>query len=232
VIQQWAKLKYGVRVPIIVIPHSFGARLNFNSHLHILVSAGGLQESEGRWVNSLVFDEGKDKGKLMRMWRFAVITCLRAALEAKVLTSDLSPRKLRTRLKMQYERWWNIDIDQFASKEHFSRYAGRYVRRPPIAQYRFTKITDREVRFWAKDKIRKRRVNISCTPEEFVAAWRNTFPTVTDMGFATSGCCHRVQKPGPRPLYLRCWDNRNDFVRNETELGIFTAKGFWSRSPH
>jgi hypothetical protein len=129
---------------------------------------GCLQESEGRWVNSLIFDEYKDKGKLMRMWRFAVITYLRGALKAKVLISDLSPRKLRTRLTMQYERWWNIDIDQFASKEHFLRYAGRYVRRPPIAQYRFTKITDREVQFWAKDKIRKRRVNISCTPEEFV----------------------------------------------------------------
>jgi hypothetical protein len=176
VIRQWAKLKYGVRVPIMVIPHSFGARLNFNSHLHILVSAGGLQESEGRWVNSLVFDEGKDKGKLMRMWRFAVITYLRAALEAKVLTSDLSPRKLTACLKQQYERWWSIDIDQFASKEHFLRYAGRYVRRPPIAQYRFTKITDQEVQFWTKDKIQKRRVNISCTPEEFVAALAEHVP--------------------------------------------------------
>jgi hypothetical protein len=29
---------------------------------------------------------------------------------------------------------------------------------------------DREVQFWAEDKIQKRRVNISCTPEEFVAA--------------------------------------------------------------
>ena len=112
----------------------------------------------------------------MRMWRFAVITYLRAALEAKVLTSDLSPRKLRTRLTMQYERWWNIDIDQFASKEHFLRYAGRYVRRPPIAQYRFTKITDREVQFWTKDKIQKRRVNISCTPEEFVTALAEHVP--------------------------------------------------------
>jgi hypothetical protein len=71
VIRQWAKLKYGVRVPIMVILHSFGARLNFNPHLHILVSAGGLQESEGRWVNSLIFDE--DKGKLMHMWRFALL---------------------------------------------------------------------------------------------------------------------------------------------------------------
>lgn len=176
VIQQWAKLKYGVRVPIMVIPHTFGGRLNFNSHLHILVSAGGLQESEGRWVNSLVFDEDKDKGKLMRMWRFAVISYLRAALKAKVLASDLSPKELRTRLKKQYERWWSIDIDHFVSKEHFLRYAGRYARRPPIAQYRFTKITDREIRFWIKDKIQKRRVNISCTPEEFVATLADHVP--------------------------------------------------------
>src|SRR5664279_4534851 len=124
VIQQWARLKYGVRVPIMVIPHTLGGRLNFNSHLHILVSAGGLQESEGRWVNSLVLDEYMDKGKLMHMWRFAVITYLRAALKAKVLASDLSPQKLRVHLKKQCERWWSVDVDHFASKKHFLRYAG------------------------------------------------------------------------------------------------------------
>jgi hypothetical protein len=52
-----------------VVPHTFGRRLNFNSHLHILVSVGGLQESEGRWIPSLSFD----KGELMRSWRYAVI---------------------------------------------------------------------------------------------------------------------------------------------------------------
>ena len=94
----------------------------------------------------------------------------------KLLTSNLSNAELRTRLRTQYERWWSIDIDHFASKEHFLRYAGRYVRRPPIAQYRFVKITDREVRFWTKDKIQKRRVNISFTPEEFVATLAEQVP--------------------------------------------------------
>ncbi len=59
----------------------------------------------------------------------ADVSYLRAALEAKVLTSDLSPQRLRTRLKNQYERWWSIDVDHFESKKHFLRYAGRYVRR-------------------------------------------------------------------------------------------------------
>jgi hypothetical protein len=41
------------------------------------------------------------------------------------------------------------------------------------------------------------------------------FLTVTDMGFATSGCWHHAQKPGLRPLYLRYWDNRNDLVHDD-----------------
>lgn len=171
VIQQWVKLKHGVRVLIMVLPHTFGGRLNFNSHLHILVSAGGLQESEGRWITSSSFD----RTKLMHMWRFAVITYLREALKARALRSDLSPDKLRRVLQKQY-RWWSIDIDHFASKKHFLKYAGRYVRRPPIAQYRFVRIADREVRFWIKDKKQKRRVTISCTPEEFVATLADHVP--------------------------------------------------------
>jgi hypothetical protein len=215
VIQQWARLKCGVRAPIMVIPHTFGGGLNFNSHLHILVSAGGLQQSEGRWVNSLVFDEDRDKGKLMRMWRFAVITYLRAVLAAKLLTSDLSPGNLRTALKKQYERWWSIDIDHFASKKHFLRYAGRYVRRPPIAQYRFVKVTDREVRFWTKDKIQKRRVNISCTPEEFVATLAEHVPDLTDTRFDTSVYWAPRAKAGPGRLYLLCWDSRSALIHDD-----------------
>lgn len=65
-----------------------------------------LQKSEGRWVNSMVFDENEDKGKLLRMWRFAVISYLRAALEVKALTADLSPRKLRTRQILTIQSRW------------------------------------------------------------------------------------------------------------------------------
>ena len=39
--------QYGVRVLIVVVPHTFGRHLNFNAHLHVMVSAGGLKESEG-----------------------------------------------------------------------------------------------------------------------------------------------------------------------------------------
>ena len=53
VLQQWARQKYGIRLIIVVIPHTFGRHLNFNPHLHILVSEGGLSEDGSGWRTAL-----------------------------------------------------------------------------------------------------------------------------------------------------------------------------------
>ncbi|MFL6387928.1 MAG: transposase [Terriglobales bacterium] len=34
-----------------MVPHTFGGRLNFNSHLHILVPGGGPSISRGRGIS-------------------------------------------------------------------------------------------------------------------------------------------------------------------------------------
>jgi hypothetical protein len=47
---------------------------------------------------------------------------------------------------------WIVKIQSFKDKWHFLQYAGRYVRRPPIAQRRITWIGERTVSFWRKDK--------------------------------------------------------------------------------
>jgi hypothetical protein len=165
VIQQWVKARYGVRVLIMVVQHTFGRRLNFNPHLHILVSAGGLQETEGQWITPLIFE----KDALMHMWRYALITYLREAIQAAVLTSDLATEPLKKILTTQYERWWNIKLTGLMSKQHFLGYAGRYIRHPPIAQHRIVTVTDREVQFLRKDLKLKRQVLTRYSIEEFVA---------------------------------------------------------------
>ena len=171
-IERWVKVKYGVRVLIIVVPHTFGRHLNFNTHLHILVSAGGLRESESRWIPRLYYDQDA----IMHMWRYSVIAFLRNALKAKTVSSDLSAQDLKAFLTSQYERWWNIDIDRFQSKLHFLQCAARYVRRPPIAQRRFVKITDQEVVFWTKDLREKRKVLTQYSTESFVATLAEHVP--------------------------------------------------------
>ena len=42
VLQHWAWNRYRVRLYIVVIQHTFGGRLNHHPHLHVMVSAGGM----------------------------------------------------------------------------------------------------------------------------------------------------------------------------------------------
>ena len=86
---------------ILVVRHTFARHLNFNPHLHILVSAEGLRIGSEEWCSGLRFD----KAALIKRWRFALITYLREAFKRDLLQSDLTPQALRTVLTSQYERW-------------------------------------------------------------------------------------------------------------------------------
>jgi hypothetical protein len=154
VIREWARDANRLCPMILVVRHTFGRHLNFNPHLHILVSAGGLRIGSQEWSSGLRFD----KAALMKRWRFALITYLREALRRGLLKSDLALQAMRTLLTAQYERWWNVDVQPCASKEHFIRYAGRYVRRPPLAQYRITEYSREKVCFRTKDHKLKKEV--------------------------------------------------------------------------
>jgi hypothetical protein len=171
-IQQCMNEQYGVRVLIMVVPHTFGRHLNFNSHLHILISAGGLRESDGRWIPRLYLAWGA----LMRAWRDAVITYLREALKIRLITTDLTVEELAAILSRQHCRKWNVYIARFQSKQHFLRYAGRYVRHPPIAEYRFVEVAARQVQFLTKDLKLKMVVTTWYRIEEFVAALAEHVP--------------------------------------------------------
>src|SRR6476620_2841808 len=85
-IMQWAKARYGVRLLVIVVQQTFGGFLNFVPHLHVMVSAGGLQESKSRWIHRIKWE----KEELMRAWRYAVIAFLAEACKRSVLKSSLS----------------------------------------------------------------------------------------------------------------------------------------------
>jgi hypothetical protein len=74
-----------------------------------------------------------------------------AGTSISIPTCDLTPQAMRSVLTSQYERWRNVDVQRCASKEHFIRYAGRYVRRPPLAQYRIRQHSTEKVSFRTKD---------------------------------------------------------------------------------
>ena len=137
-----------------------------------MVTGGGLYGSSDVWVSRVYYD----RDLLMKAWRRAVIALLRAALRAGQLCTTMAVDQMEELLTQQENRWWSIKIQSFKSKEHFLRYAGRYVRRPPIAQRRITYIGERTVTFWFNDKKLRRRFTCSARLEEFVDRWAQHIP--------------------------------------------------------
>jgi hypothetical protein len=171
-IQARMSAKYGLRVGVIAILHTFNGRLEFNSHVHTMVTEGGLHGSSNIWVSRVYYE----RDALMEAWRKAVIALLRAALRAGQLETELTAAQMGDLFVHLETCWWSIKIQSFQDKGHFLQYAGRYVRRPPIAQRRIAWIGERTIRFWYKDKNLRRRVYVQCSPEEFIDRWAQHIP--------------------------------------------------------
>jgi len=190
IIKAHATAKYGARVGVIAILHTFNGKLEYNSHVHTMVSGGGLHGSSDIWVAQVYYD----RDALMQSWRRAVIALLRAALRAEQLRTVLTADQMEDLLTHLEKCWWSLNIQSFPDKWHFLQYAGRYVRRPPIAQRRIVLIGERLVRFWYKDKKLRRRGYVQCSPEEFIDRWAQHIP---------ERCQHAVRSFGlfaPRTL--------------------------------
>jgi len=172
IIQSRVRARYGVRVGVIAVPHTFNGQLAFNSHVHTMVTGGGVCGASDTWISRVYYD----RFRLMQAWQRAVIALLRVALRAGQLCTPMAVEQMEEMLAQQENRWWSIKIQSFKSKEHFLRYAGRYVRRPPIAQRRITYIGERTVTFWFNDKKLRRKVYVQCSMEEFVDRWAQHIP--------------------------------------------------------
>jgi hypothetical protein len=130
VIGSYARVRYGVEVGVMPVLHTFNAELGFNSHVHALVTAGGLQTSGSGWRLRMFFV----RDELMRSWQRLVIALLHGTSNAGRFDLGMGCDKLEDLLQHEEKRGWIVHVQAFHGKEHFLRYAGRYVRRPPIAR--------------------------------------------------------------------------------------------------
>jgi hypothetical protein len=183
VIEAQVSVSDGVRVGIMAIPHTFNGKLEFNSHVHTMVTGGGLKMSSDSWVSEVNYDVSR----LMEAWRRAVIRLLRTALLTGQLQTRLTPQQTEILLTAQEKRWWSVKIQAFKSKTHFLKYGGRYIRRPPIASSRITYIGQRSVTFWYMDKRLRHEVYVTLSLEEFVDRWAQHIPERYQHGMRNFG---------------------------------------------
>ena len=124
--------------------HTFGRKLNWNVHLHVSVTRGGLTENN-TWKD--VFYKSKT---LMKMWRDAIIKLLRKKLSdgTLVIPAELQNQDLYTLFDKQYKKYWRVHC----AKPHKNPkkdidYLGRYIKHPAIANSRLLHYDGTEVLF-------------------------------------------------------------------------------------
>lgn len=138
----------GVLPGIFTALHTFGRDLQWNVHVHLSVTCGGVTDDGEQW-KPLYFV----KSKIMPTWRYAIIDLLRQSYEQLVLPPEL---KARCPTKAAWSRWLDIHyskpwIVHFAkpSANHVRNvnYLGRYIKRPPLSQSRLKHYDGKTVAF-------------------------------------------------------------------------------------
>ena len=140
-VKRYVRLKRGADVVpgIIAVLHPFGSDLESKSHVHLLVTEGGLV-SKKRWVNLSFFSDDA----LRKMWQYDILTALR-----KAFPTDRELLRQVDACFRKYPKGFNVQAKRRirADRRQVVRYLARYVRHPAISQSRILDYDGKEVTF-------------------------------------------------------------------------------------
>lgn len=162
IVQEHFEKKHKVTPGIIAGLHTFGSRLNFNPHVHMLVTMGGMTKN-GEWktYDYIPF------GMLRKQWQTVVLKLIRRNL------SDIEKRKVQPLLQKAYsnneEGFYVYAPKQAGNVKIQLGYIGRYIRRPAIAMERIKSYDGEYVVFTYHDKTDGIEKEEKVTAEEFIS---------------------------------------------------------------
>lgn len=174
-VKEYFEKKHKVTPGIIVGLHTFGSRMNFNPHLHMLVTMGGMKNN-GEWktYDFIPFE------MLRKQWQTIVLKLIRRML------SEEEKKKIQPLLQKAYsangEGFYVYAPKQKGNIKAQLGYIGRYIRRPAIAIRRIEEYDGQYVTFRYHDKTDGQEKTETVTVEEFIARLIRHIP---DEGFKT-----------------------------------------------
>ena len=161
IVQEYFKKKYKVTAGIIAGLHTFGSRLNFNPHVHMLVTMGGMKAT-GEWK---VYDFIPFT-MLRKQWQTVVLKLIR-----KKLTEE-EKRRVQPLLQAAYkdnaEGFYVYAPKQKGNVKYQLQYIGRYMRRPAIGLNRIVDYDGKTVTFRYKEKTSGEEKIETVSVEEFM----------------------------------------------------------------
>jgi hypothetical protein len=161
IVQEYFKKKHKVTPGIIAGLHTFGSRLNFNPHVHMLVSMGGMKES-GEWK---VYDFIPFT-MLRKQWQTVVLKLIRRRLTEE--QKEKAQPLLQAAYKANAEGFYVYAPKQKGNVQFQLQYIGRYMRRPAIGLNRIVGYDGERVTFRYHDKTTGVEKLETVSVEEFI----------------------------------------------------------------
>ena len=153
--------KHKIMPGIIVGLHTFGARAQFNPHVHMMVTMGGMKKS-GEWVTKdyIPFT------MLRKQWQTIVLKLLRRRL------NEAEKKRIQPLLQKAWTEhgkgFYIYAPKQRGNVQEQLRYIGRYMRRPAIGMNRIIGYDGETVTIKYQDKKDGREKKESLNVEEFI----------------------------------------------------------------
>lgn len=155
-------LRTDIEVGAIVVLHPFSRDMSFKPHVHILMTEGGFDRT-GEFKRKTIISF-----KAMRkVWQYSLLTNLK-----KVLPKTKEINEFIDDLFKDYREGFYAHLPESSrikGKRAVSKYVGRYVRHPAIANFRLMGYDGKHVSFWYKDNQGDRHEK-TMTVDEFMAA--------------------------------------------------------------
>lgn len=161
----------GYRPGLISVMHTFGARLNWNVHIHVIITCGGLSTSQESWVVTHYIPQ-----QVIRpMFRYAFLKEMKALFRAGQLRPPPRWRAIRdyaafnSWLTQFYKKEWYVHLGKTLEEaKHTVRYVGRYGKRPVLAESRIEAFDGERVTFSYKDRATDEEASLTLPVLEFV----------------------------------------------------------------
>jgi len=146
IIKQFNTGKEDITAGMVVVLHPFGSDLKAKSHIHILVTEGGLTK-DNRWINMPYIDYGV----IRKIWQYEILKAMKKQLPEDTTLTAIIDWCYRNKTN----GFTIFAKSRIKGKTKAAiRYVGRYVRHPAISNQRIIDYNGQYVTFgYKKDKL-------------------------------------------------------------------------------
>lgn len=150
-LKDWIGAKYGIKPGIISVLHTFGEKKDLHYHIHMIVTWGGIDPSNGTKVE--IKGEYVNYEFLKKKFRCKIEDeLIRLYRDGYIKDQFRDEQTLKRLLRRVNEKKWIVHFEppmELASE--VIRYIGRYSKRACLSEYKITKIEGENISFSYKD---------------------------------------------------------------------------------